>query len=649
MDRSKPGQVAARWEFLCALYRLIFGHALLTKPRGFLARPLLGSSSNDGIICPDYRPAEKRIAPYDIYERLLGTPLNMYRATHPLLLALSLLVAATFSSQSLAQLQITEILYDSRSEEPDWEWFELRNTGASEVDLDGYVFDDRSTDPGHTAPNIVALVGDATVNTIIPAGQTAVIYNGAALDFDESRFRSAWNVGSTVPLIGVNGWESLNNGDDAFGLWEDLEAYQSDLEDIDEDDDVEVGSFTNAVAWVDYGSEGFPGSSAGNSLAWNGNGDFQAGENWLVSEPTTAQTSVATTLEGLAINDTRDIGNPGTVIAATEGFNSLAFTEIMYDPGSDEPAWEWIELYNGTDATIDFSSTPYFLDDKAGGDRQEANLNTGSIGPKDTAILFSSSTAVEDMTAAWGEQNFIPVADWPSLNNGGDLIAIWSDANEYAADGEVDGDRLVDGAVFSVEYLDGNDDWPATGQGPSISIVDLADDANLGTNWVLSADGDGDSVFATGVIASQSDHDGGDVGTPGTFGQVVVQGLDLDGSGTVDADDAALLCSVVEDGSVADFLAMNGSIVGDFDFNGTVEFADFLNLSGNFGQTESVHYGQGDADCQNGVDFADFLALSANFGKSGGEAVSVPEPTSLSATIAFFVIFGFRFRVARDR
>lgn len=64
---------------------------------------------------------------------------------------------------------------------------------------------------------------------------------------------------------------------------------------------------------------------------------------------------------------------------------------------------------------------------------------------------------------------------------------------------------------------------------------------------------------------------------------------------------------------------------GDADLNGTVEFSDFLTLSGNFG--ESGGWEHGDFDGSGLVDFTDFLRLSANFGQSDlGFATAVPEP-----------------------
>ena len=72
----------------------------------------------------------------------------------------------------------------------------------------------------------------------------------------------------------------------------------------------------------------------------------------------------------------------------------------------------------------------------------------------------------------------------------------------------------------------------------------------------------------------------------------------------------------------------NPNTGGDLDGNGTVEFPDFLILSGNFGQAVGSAE-EGDIDCNGTVEFADFLVLSGNFGQMVG-AQSVPEPTGLA-------------------
>ena len=88
--------------------------------------------------------------------------------------------------------------------------------------------------------------------------------------------------------------------------------------------------------------------------------------------------------------------------------------------------------------------------------------------------------------------------------------------------------------------------------------------------------------------------------------------LDLDCIGTIDERDAVLG-------------ALN-TLPGDLDGNGDVSFADFLVLSGNFGDDSKTRYSDGNVDLQGGVEFADFLALSGNFGQVPAGAAAVPEP-----------------------
>jgi|GEM_PF-3631050 len=88
----------------------------------------------------------------------------------------------------------------------------------------------------------------------------------------------------------------------------------------------------------------------------------------------------------------------------------------------------------------------------------------------------------------------------------------------------------------------------------------------------------------------------------------------------------------------------DGVIAGDFDGNGAVEFADFLTLSGNFGQIVSTHE-EGDTDCDNFVGFSDFLALSENFGKTAAtSATAVPEPSTVGLAICSVLVLCHRRR-----
>ncbi len=102
--------------------------------------------------------------------------------------------------------------------------------------------------------------------------------------------------------------------------------------------------------------------------------------------------------------------------------------------------------------------------------------------------------------------------------------------------------------------------------------------------------------------------------------------LDRNGDGRVDGADVDLACTAGAD--LSGFFAELGSLPGDLDLDGQVQFADFLAVSANFGMTGT--YSQGDINCDGRVRFADFLILATNFGKSASVASAVPEPNGLT-------------------
>ncbi len=109
--------------------------------------------------------------------------------------------------------------------------------------------------------------------------------------------------------------------------------------------------------------------------------------------------------------------------------------------------------------------------------------------------------------------------------------------------------------------------------------------------------------------------------------------LDNNGDGVVDGGDLAGACDA---GNVAELLAELGTVAGDLDGNGVVEFPDFLTLSGNFNAT-GVEYSGGDIDCSGTVEFQDFLALSSEFTVG---AIAVPEPVAAGILTAALVFTG---------
>lgn len=115
-----------------------------------------------------------------------------------------------------------------------------------------------------------------------------------------------------------------------------------------------------------------------------------------------------------------------------------------------------------------------------------------------------------------------------------------------------------------------------------------------------------------------------------TFEQSGVEG-DFTNDGLVDVSDLDVLQDVLAAGDVDEFFdltkdgAVNtddlaylveellGTVAGDTDLDGDVDFGDFLTLSGNFGNAPAT-WADGNFDANTSVDFADFLALSGNFG-----------------------------------
>jgi hypothetical protein len=100
---------------------------------------------------------------------------------------------------------------------------------------------------------------------------------------------------------------------------------------------------------------------------------------------------------------------------------------------------------------------------------------------------------------------------------------------------------------------------------------------------------------------------------------------DVDGDGQVGVADADTL--------IRDII---GSMPGDADLDGQVQFRDFLWLARNFNSESG--WGGGDFDGSGFVDFKDFLLLASNFGKSVaiGEASVRNSARSIdSALLAF--------------
>lgn len=449
-----------------------------------------------------------------------------------------------FTQVVWAQLEVTEVMFNPLNEDV-WEWIEVRNTGPA-INLDG-AFADRLGDrqiPTGSNPNINSLLAQ---NTMIPAGSVAVLYDGNLAgsnpgDFHDQSFRNAWGIGAGVPLIAVDFFPPLTNTGTAFGFWTDFTAYEADLvDDGSGEGTFEVGSFNNSLFNLNYRT-GFPTSTNGISMQWNGSGSNADGARWALSQSGVggAVTSVSASIVGGPINSTDDAGNPG-ITTGTPAASGLIISEIMYNPRSTPDAnWEWVEIYNNTGGTIDFGATPYVLDDDDLGPIGAANVASGTLANGSTAILFNGGALTQqNMIDAWdpggaGGTLFIPVADFPALGNSGDTVAVWDDFATYTDD-EAAG--ITTNAVSVIDYDDDGLLWPQDNGSGSIVLTDLALDQNDGLSWLISGPFDPFGSFnASPVLGTVEVHGGGDMGSPGTF-DTSAPSADFDNDGDVDGTD----------------------------------------------------------------------------------------------------------------
>ncbi len=151
-------------------------------------------------------------------------------------------------------LVISEIMYDPASDESEpgvAEWIEIVNTGATTLDLGGYLFDDEdTTNWGRIPPG-----------TVLRPGQVAVF-------FDEefttpAIFRSEWNVPSAVVVVGIT-WGSLANtpsGENERLELQDGDGNQLDFVNFDDSDPWPTNSNGPSVYLAELASDNNDGAN----------------------------------------------------------------------------------------------------------------------------------------------------------------------------------------------------------------------------------------------------------------------------------------------------------------------------------------------------------------------------------------------------
>ncbi|KIT14752.1 ExeM/NucH family extracellular endonuclease [Jannaschia aquimarina] len=285
------------------------------------------------------------------------------------------------------------------------------------------------------------------------------------------------------------------------------------------------------------------------------------------------------------ISVTADDGNGGVTtedlsisVTDVEEGPSVVLSEIMYNPGSSEPDWEWVEVTNVSSDAIDLAG--YVIDDGNATRVSQANIASGTIAAGASAVLYNGDDLTEaDFRAAWNladDVTLIAVSEWNdlALNNSGDRITVWADFETYTADFETRSQTVID-----VTY-DDSGDWPTDDGSASIYLTDLSADANDGTNWARSTEGGATPAGTGRASLAEGGNAGGDVGSPGAeaapaplqISEIAISNtgddwefLELSGEAGTSLDGYALI-QLDGDGEVRGVVDLDGQQIGDNGF-----------------------------------------------------------------------------------
>jgi hypothetical protein len=226
-------------------------------------------------------------------------------------------------------LWITEIMFDPRSADTQWEWVEIYNNTGAGIDFAAtpYVFDD-DDDAAKSAANLTS--------GVIPNGGVAVLFDGSQISISD--MQAAWDPNGTLGtnFIAATSWTGgLTNGGDRFGLWPSLAAYQSEVT-TSGGNNRTMDNASVAIAYDDTQATAFLGGVTGTWPNPDGNGSYSLtslslvsnqsltptnGDSWALSGVGDSLGSFnAAGISGtITVHPGGDLGTPGTLLTTPAG------------------------------------------------------------------------------------------------------------------------------------------------------------------------------------------------------------------------------------------------------------------------------------------------------------------------------------------
>lgn len=192
----------------------------------------------------------------------------------------------SIADNEVANVKISEIMFNPAGSEPRTEWIEVVNLGTTPADLSGWTFDDEDTTNWGAIP----------AGTLIQPGKVAVFYNSFFGQNTDTLFRTEWAVPTEAVVVGIF-WGDLANGpsatDEILTL---IDVSKQVIDTVNYDDD--------GLVW--------PGSANGPSIALKKvTLDNDIGTNWRSSA--VGVDGGRKPIVGSAVYNVNDVGSPGTI------------------------------------------------------------------------------------------------------------------------------------------------------------------------------------------------------------------------------------------------------------------------------------------------------------------------------------------------
>jgi hypothetical protein len=386
-----------------------------------------------------------------------------------------------------ANLLISEVLYDpDQVADPDGEWFEIFNAGDGYVDLSCVRIGDEETFAGGEG-----MSGFPETALLAPGG--VLIIANRAVDFGAKYgFYPDFELNPTVLAIPdmfrdpeyANGSVDLNNdGDDllildnAYNLIDTVSWGNSDF------------AFSPSVGKVSEGSsiERKPVYiDTDTAMDWSERENPDPGDvDYLLPTPVTQLPTITPFLTPTFTLIPTSVSTPD----ATPEAKWILISEVMYNPRSQEPDGEWIEIWNIGIVTADLSNFKLGDEETYGGIEGMHWFPAGSTIEPGQVIIVSNKATNFNLTHGFlpdyeinnshlGVPDMIPYVDWSGgefrLDNTGDQIFLL----------DID-DNIVDIVAFGQsEYLGFYPPVVSVAEGHSIERYPADIDTDTISDWI---------------------------------------------------------------------------------------------------------------------------------------------------------------------